>query len=458
MIVQESVQENGALGALKGLIVGLKIAVQGACLVGLVIFPQMFGGVVDLGNRFFLVAIVGVALAVGFLTEFFKWRYKKNDLNRKYQGVVSFQLFANIFLLIFFLHFFGRINGPFFVLLLLLILELSLSLNLKLVRLVIGLVLVVTLVELGYLVFVGEIVFSLFVAFEFFIRFISIVWVGFCGLFLIKKEISEKKARLETVRSAERLESVSKNLKTASVKLQELSRLKDEFVSVASHELRAPMTTIKGYLSMIMDGDAGKLSPKVKEYLGMAYESSERMIRLVNNMLNVSRIESGRLIMSLDDIHIEEAIEKVVHMFNLQAEGHGLQLKYFKPKKRLPRVRVDPDRIQEVIANLVGNAISYTPHGHIHVGSELKDDKIIITVEDTGVGIAPEDQRELFRKFSQVGVRAPLKKGSGLGLYICRMLINEFGGDIWLKSKVGKGSTFYFSLPAIINYRKEEVN
>jgi signal transduction histidine kinase len=229
-----------------------------------------------------------------------------------------------------------------------------------------------------------------------------------------------------------------------------MGTLKDEFVSVASHELRAPMTTIKGYIAMILEGDAGKVPTKVKEFLQNAYEGNERMIRLVNNMLNVSQIESGRMVMSLKDIQVEKIIKEVVKDFEIEAKAHGLELKFIKPEKKLPRVRVDPDRIREVIANIVGNAINFTPKGHVHIRAYQEKDMVVISIEDTGVGISTNNQKELFKKFSQVESQAPFKKGSGLGLYICRMLINEFKGKIWLKSKLGKGTTFYFSLPAIV--------
>ncbi|MBN1262900.1 MAG: HAMP domain-containing histidine kinase [Candidatus Pacebacteria bacterium] len=273
------------------------------------------------------------------------------------------------------------------------------------------------------------------------------VWI----IIFIDKIFFGEQFRAEAYRATKKLRDLTNQLKKANVKLRELSALKDEFVTVASHELRAPMTTIKGYISMVREGDAGKIPPKAQEYLKDVSESNDRMIRLINNMLNVSRIESGKLIIGLEDIQIEEVIEGVVREFRLEAQGHGLELKFIKPRKKLPKVRVDPDRIREVVSNLIGNAINFTPHGHIYVRAYEENEMITVTVEDTGVGIALEDQKQLFKKFSQIGVGVPLKKGSGLGLYICRMLINEFGGDIWLKSKPGKGTTFYFSLPAIIN-------
>ena len=266
-------------------------------------------------------------------------------------------------------------------------------------------------------------------------------------LVLIDKIVSYNESQKE-------VNKITGELKKTNSKLQEMSALKDEFVSVASHELRAPMTTIKGYLAMMLEGDAGKIPPKVKEFLEDAYESNDRMIRLVNNMLNVSRIESGRLIMNLMDIQLESVIESVIREYKYEAKKHGLKLKYEKSKTKLPKVRVDPDRIREIIANLVGNGVNFTPHGKVTVRSKVEDGMVVTEVQDSGVGISRQNQKDLFKKFSQInGSHAPLKKGSGLGLYICKMLITEFGGEIWLKSKLGKGTTFSFSLPAINHER-----
>ncbi len=144
-------------------------------------------------------------------------------------------------------------------------------------------------------------------------------------------------------------------------------------------------------------------------------------------------------------------MSEVVKSYRLEAQSHGLELKYLEPKEKLSKARVDPDRIRQVIENLVGNAINFTPRGHVYLRSREEKGMVTIEVEDTGVGISPKDQKQLFKKFSQIEAGSPLRKGSGLGLYICKMLVNEFGGDIWVKSKVGKGSTFYFSLPTIVN-------
>ena len=281
-------------------------------------------------------------------------------------------------------------------------------------------------------------------------RILAMVFIRAYGMLLAKELIAQKKSELKAFEATQKLEKTTRELKKTNLKLKEISNLKDEFVSVASHELRAPMTAIKGYLALILEGDAGKIPPKVKEFLRDAFEANDRMVRLINNMLNVSRIESGRLVVHLQDVQLEPIITGVIKDFRLEADQHGLELKYERPQKPLPKVRVDPDRIREIIANLVGNGVNFTPHGGVTVKNKVRGSMVVTEVHDTGVGISKENQKDLFKKFSQVdGARAPLKKGSGLGLYICKMLLNEFSGKIWLKSKVGEGTIFYFSLPAI---------
>lgn len=423
-----------------------KIGLQFVWLFALVILPRFFPEIIQLRYRTSLTINIILAFTAVIFYQILKFIYQRRGKDDR--KIVKAELLTSVVLLSWFLHVFGRINGPFFLLYLLIIVELALNLTPGFVTLVVGIMAAATLSEFIFLVFQGEFVLNLYAGLQLFIRLVALFFMRSYGVSLAQKMVSEEEARDKVQKSAKRLEGLTRDLKTSNVKLKELSDLKDEFVSVASHELRAPMTTIKGYIAMILEGDAGNIPPKVKEFLGESYESTERMIRLINNMLNVSRIESGRLIMSLKDIQIEKAIEDVVKDFGLEAKEHGLKLEYQRPKKKLPKVRVDPDRIREVVANLVGNAINFTAHGHVFVKNNLEDGMVITEVEDTGVGISPENQKKLFKKFGQID-GAPFKKGSGLGLYICRMLITEFGGEIWLKSKAGKGTTFFFSLPAI---------
>lgn len=241
-------------------------------------------------------------------------------------------------------------------------------------------------------------------------------------------------------------------LQQANKKLEELDKRKDEFLSVAAHELRAPMTAIKGNLSMILEGDAGEVPAKVNEFLEDAVEGNDRLIRLVNNMLNVSRIEEGRLTYEMGVVSLAKVVDDVYDDFISEAEEKGLEISLKIPKGLKDQVYVDKDRIHEVIANLISNAIKYTDKGKVTILLMNKNGKIRLEVQDTGLGIKLEDQQRLFRKFTRVESSAGKKIGTGLGLYISKLLIEKFGGEISFESQIGKGSTFWFELPVRSNH------
>jgi len=252
---------------------------------------------------------------------------------------------------------------------------------------------------------------------------------------------------VENARLYSTLDATGKQLSQANEQLKELDRLKDEFVSAAAHALRSPMTAIKGYISMVLEGDGGEVASKAKEFLQGAYEGNDRLIRLVNHMLDISRIESGRLIFNIADVQLEDVIQSEVSGLKILADQKGLSLNYEKPPTPLPIVSVDPDRLREVINNLVGNAIKFTQQGGITIKHEMSGGFVVTHIIDTGPGISPADIANLFQKFTQARVNIGKSGGSGLGLYVSKLIIKEFHGDITLKSQVGQGSTFSFSIP-----------
>ena len=248
----------------------------------------------------------------------------------------------------------------------------------------------------------------------------------------------------------EEVDRATADLKTANIKLQELDKLKDEFVSLASHELRSPMTVIKGSLSTILDGYAGETSKEAKEFLTAAYSENDRLIRLVNNLLNISRIESGRLKFLVTNVDMSKLMKDVVTNLQMATKEKSLTLTIGETGT-LPLVLGDEDKVREVLINLIGNAIKFTHQGGITVSAKVENDTLITSVADTGNGIAQEDQDLLFKKFSQVsrGTYSHQTGGTGLGLYISKKIIEGLHGQIWLTSTVGKGTTFYFSLPVV---------
>lgn len=247
------------------------------------------------------------------------------------------------------------------------------------------------------------------------------------------------------------LQEVSENLRRANERLKELDHLKDDFVSLASHELRTPMTAIKSYLWMALAGKGGPLNEKQTFYLQRSYSSVDRLIKLVNDMLNISRIESGRLTVQMTPAHIEQLVRETIDEVGPRASELGVTIVFDKNDAAVPEVLADPDKIKEILYNLIGNSMKFTPKdGKISVSFAEKDKMVEVAVKDTGSGIAQEDLQKLFQKFGILPgsyVTNQAVSGTGLGLYICRSLIELHGGKIWAASEgKGKGTTFTFSL------------
>ncbi|KKQ98410.1 MAG: Sensor protein resE [Candidatus Woesebacteria bacterium GW2011_GWB1_39_12] len=280
------------------------------------------------------------------------------------------------------------------------------------------------------------------------------------GVFLVSMGVKEKDlsqtdneilSRVSTVFgvAVDRL-MIYLNLQKVNEKLKALDAQKDEFISMAAHELRTPMTAIKGYVSMIIEGDTGDIPEKARGFLADANAINERLIRLVNNMLNVSRIEEGRMVYQEEEENLSSAVRTVFSQFRPEAERKGLELKLDVPASITDKVRVDPDRIQEVIGNLLSNAVKYTDKGSVVVRLVQPNANMVrFEVEDTGSGISKEEQEKLFRKFSRAESTVGKTTGTGLGLYISKLLVEKFGGSIGLSSEIAKGSTFWFELPLV---------
>lgn len=250
------------------------------------------------------------------------------------------------------------------------------------------------------------------------------------------------------IRSVTKEVQQKEELENLARKLKHMDEVKNEFISVAAHELRAPLTAIKGYLSMILDGDAGKITPQAKEFLQDSLLSNERMIRLVNNMLDVGRIEEGRIVYQKGYAHVSELMRRAYTEFRLEAERKQLDLRLEIDKEVEDRVYVDPDRLHEVIVNFLSNALKYTEKGWVALKvSNPRSGWVRAEVSDSGVGITKKEQKKLFRKFYRIRSEAGKTIGSGLGLYVSKLLIEKFGGKIGVESEFGKGSTFWFELP-----------
>ncbi len=228
----------------------------------------------------------------------------------------------------------------------------------------------------------------------------------------------------------------------------EADRAKSEFISTVSHELRTPMTSIKGYADLLMLGMAGSLSEQQRHFVSIIRNNAERMVALVNDLLDISRIESGRVQLDLRALHIHEVVEQVAHTLLGRAQSKGLTLQIEVPAD-LPLVWGDGNRVTQILTNLISNAIQYTPPGgRVTVSAHLNGDMLEISVADTGIGISKENQRKIFDRFFRAD--DPLVQetpGTGLGLPITASLVQMHGGQIWVESELGEGSTFTFTLP-----------
>lgn len=250
----------------------------------------------------------------------------------------------------------------------------------------------------------------------------------------------------------EEVNSATADLRRANRQLKELDQLKDEFISIASHELRTPMTAIKGYLWMLKSGRGGHLTAKQKEHVDNAYESTERMIRLIHDMLDVSRIEQKTIDLNFQKYNLPDLVQAVFGELTVKAgdEGVSLILDYPLSKKLNLVVSADKDKANEILVNLIGNALKFTPKGgKITVSIKESGKFILCAVTDTGVGIAKKDFTKLFKKFGRLDssyTRAAEAGGTGLGLYISKYLVEAHGGKIGVKSKLGSGTTFWFTL------------
>lgn len=229
---------------------------------------------------------------------------------------------------------------------------------------------------------------------------------------------------------------------------REVTQMKNEFVSTVSHELRTPLTSIKGYVDLILDGEAGEINEMQREFLDIVKQNSDRLVQLINDLLDISRIESGRIHLRIEPTDMGDIIAGAVDTFKALLAQTGTSVELHVPKS-LPMVAADRARAGQVLVNLISNAIKYSAAGStVTVRARKKDHQVVVSVKDQGVGIAKDDIDHLFSKFYRVDSSLTREVGgSGLGLSICKTIIELLGGRIWVESKLDHGSTFSFSLP-----------
>ena len=254
-----------------------------------------------------------------------------------------------------------------------------------------------------------------------------------------------------------KLEQANIALQEANRKLQELDKMKDAFLSTVSHELRTPLTSIKSFSEILLSYEEEDKETQ-REFLNIINEESDRLTKLIDDLLDISKIASGRMQWENTELVITEIIKSATSATSALSTQKNLRVNV-ELEPNLPPVWGNKDRLVQVVTNLLSNAIKFTPEGgEIRVAAEVLkgseagsvSDVMRVSVSDTGIGVAPEEQERIFEKFRQAGNTLTDKpKGTGLGLAICKEIVEHYGGKIWVESELGKGSTFYFTLPIV---------
>lgn len=257
------------------------------------------------------------------------------------------------------------------------------------------------------------------------------------------EQIKELNAHLE-----QRVDAATKELRRSNAQLQRLDESKDEFISMASHQLRTPLTSIKGYISMLMEGDIGKITTEQRHVLNEAFISSERMVRLISDFLNVSRLQTGKFVIEKYPIDLAKLVQQEVDSLEPNAEARGLKFVYKVPKN-IPILELDENKIQQVVMNFCDNAIFYSKEkGTVTISLKKEPGWVELLVKDDGIGVPEAEQQHLFNKFFRAAnAKRARPDGTGVGLFLAKKVIDEHDGQIIFESKEGKGSTFGFRLP-----------
>ncbi len=271
---------------------------------------------------------------------------------------------------------------------------------------------------------------------------ISFLIIAILSIFIVKSVIHE-------ISQKDKLQKLSDKLSAANDRLKELDTAKTDFLSMASHQMRTPITTARGYIALFMDGSYGDVTDKQKETLNKLNANNDRMSSLIEDLLNTTRIETGRMEFTFAETDIDNICREVVDSLMLKAKGLGLYLKYDTPANPLPKLMIDGPKIREVVSNIVDNAVKYTPEGGVTVKAEHKNDHVRVTVTDTGIGIPETELPYLFAKFSRGKDLSRLNAGgTGLGLYVAKNMVEKNGGKIWVESDgERKGSRFIMEIP-----------
>ncbi len=264
----------------------------------------------------------------------------------------------------------------------------------------------------------------------------------------IQNALSVEEVRKLNGTLEQRVSSATHELRTSNAQLHRLDEAKDEFISMASHQLRTPLTSIKGYLSMLIEGDVGEVTKEQKHMLSEAFVSSERMVRLIGDFLNVSRLQTGKFVIEKHPVDLALLVQREIDGLAQNAAARGMTFNYKRPKG-IPTLNIDENKIQQVVMNFADNAIYYSKEkAKITVSLKKVGDFVEFKVTDTGIGVPKSEQENLFNKFFRAtNARRARPDGTGVGLFLAKKVIDDHGGSIIFESTEGKGSTFGFRLP-----------
>lgn len=254
--------------------------------------------------------------------------------------------------------------------------------------------------------------------------------------------------QLFNIRLKREVSAATRQLRLSNKKLIEMDATKDEFVSMASHQLRTPLTSVKGYISMVLEGDAGEITDAQRQLLTEAYTSSERMVHLIGDFLNVSRLQTGKFMIDRRNVDLANIVKQEIEVIRQIAESHNIKVVYKRPE-RFPLLYLDEGKLRQVIMNFIDNAIYYSPESTtITVTLAIEDGDAVLRVKDKGMGVPPDEQHQLFTKFFRAdNARRQRPDGTGIGLYLAKRIIDGHAGKLVFESTLGKGSTFGFRLP-----------
>ena len=264
----------------------------------------------------------------------------------------------------------------------------------------------------------------------------------------IQNALAVQEIREFNITLQQRIANATRELRASNAQLRHLDKAKDEFLSMASHQLRTPLTSVKGYISMVMEGDAGKVTTDQTKLLGEAFTNSEHMVSLIDDFLNVSRIQTGKFAIEKVPTDLAKLVQQEVTSLMPSATSRKLAFNYNMPTN-IPMIDVDAGKIRQVVMNFMDNSLYYSKEDtKIDVNLSVIDDNIVFTVKDTGIGVPKSEQDELFTKFYRASnAKKKRPDGTGVGLFLAKKVVDGHGGKIIFESVEGKGSTFGFSLP-----------